>query len=367
MSRTSKGLSCAICFFVLTTVVYGLVCLYGNWQYDCLDIFKGQFDVQDNSSEANFCHNCERYIYTPFVTKDSPDILISLLYVIVFLNHLSLIIGIKYLYIGHYERRLSYTACCLIVSVMTSSSTYALWLDTGYPTVTLAISTNFHVFVETYFSLVSIINLLKMFSPIATVNNVVKNIEKNKLVMLMISFVTYLSMMMWFIYVNPISLFSLSEAVIQFAGIANIVTHYFLNILWIQYMWLPDDDDFVVEVENSLGGASDYIMFCSFGIHTLGTTLHPLVDSKISLTGDHNCNSPKTDMIIRHGPLSLLESGLMIYFWKILYEIYCVRKYVEKWVSIRKENTIVSRYVGTWISIHNHNKENTMNQSHKKK
>ena len=130
--------------------------------------------------------------------------------------------------------------------------------------------------------------------------------------MLMITFVTYLAMLIWFIYINSTNLFSLSATVVQFTAIANVVTHYFLNLLWIQYMWLPEDDDFVVEVENSLGGASDYIMFCSFGIHTLGTTLHPLVDSKISLTGDHNCNRPKTGMIILHGTLSLLESGLMI-------------------------------------------------------
>ena len=129
-----------------------------------------------------------------------------------------------------------------------------------------------------------------------------------------------------FLVINSTSSYFIPFGVIKWANYVNVVTHYFQNLLWIQYACLSKDNYFVIEIQKSLGPAADYMLFGVFGIHTLGTSMHPLVDSQFSLTGNHGCEDEKTDMIILHGTLSILQSILMVYVWILLHYHYSDRQ-----------------------------------------
>ena len=310
--RTIKQLVCATVFFTLTTLLYIVVGVYGNWQYDCIEIFNQEIKASSNVTD---CDTCTRYIYTPFITEKTSRPVILLLYLAVIFNQISVLFGVIALCTGYYQKRMSFTASLLIVCMMTSSSTYSLAFDTGRPSVSLAISTTLHVTIELYFSILSIINLFKLLSPITSLGVLFKQIETNKKTLCSITLIIYMESLVWFSMTNSTSVYFMDFAAIKHAAWANIPSHHFMNLLWVQYCFLPEDDDFVVEVEKSLGSASDYIFFSAFGIHTLGTTLHPLLDSQIALTGDHECYDDKNDMIILHVTLSLIESSILIYYW----------------------------------------------------
>ena len=313
--RTSRQLARATFFLTLTTLLYTVVGLYGNWQYECVELFNPEIRAISNITD---CDTCSRYLYTPFVTEKTSSKITMLLYLAVIYNQIGFLFGVIALYNGYYQKRLSFTSTLLVVCVMTSSSTYSLWFDTGRPNVTLAISTTLHVSIELYFSILSIINLFKLLSPTNSVVITLKEMEKSKKTLGLISLIIYWESLVWFLTTNSTSVYFMDYAIIKYAGVWNILSHHFMNLLWVQYCYLPDDDDFVLEIEKSLGSASDYIFLSAFGIHTLGTTLHPLVDSQISLTGNHGCYDEKTDMIILHVPLSMIESSILIYYgWSV--------------------------------------------------
>jgi hypothetical protein len=203
---------------------------------------------------------------------------------------------------------------------MTSSSTYSFAFDAG-TSMSFALSATLHVLSEVYLTIVSIIIFLRMVT--FGTFPIISKIEKHRMTQCITGCIVYLTTLGGFLVINAPPSTLISYGAIRWAGYVNIVTHYFQSLLWIQYACLPEDDVFVIEIQKPLGAAVNYLLILVFGIHTLGTSLHPLVDSQLSMTGHHDCNDEKTDMIILHGTLSIIESFVMACFWISLNRNYC--------------------------------------------
>ena len=97
----------------------------------------------------------------------------------IILNQCCILISIGYMWIGPFQRKLSFTSSILIICMITSCTAYSFEFDTG-TSMSFALSATVHVLSEVYLTIVAIIIVLRMltFSKL----DIISKIEKHRII-----------------------------------------------------------------------------------------------------------------------------------------------------------------------------------------
>jgi len=233
------------------------------------------------------CLLCKSNILSPFYDADTSPILIILLFSSVVLCVIYTVYFASCYFVKGFNE-VGYFGKLLLWGILTSVTTYESAFENA--SFSFAFWTTAHVIPELYWSLIAICNLFQLVGVKVTF------IYEKKTLVWVVLLITYFSSVCAVCYfrLQDLSLFPLAVAYV--ALITNMVTHAFMSLLFLQYFILPENDEFVRDI-NSLGVNRVMFITVAFFIHTAGTYLHTMT---LVFSPDVSCNDSKDHQILLH-------------------------------------------------------------------